>query len=218
MAFDPKQHMTKLQGKDYLEVRWRLVWFREAYPAGSITTDLVSIEPSVVVKATVSTPDGILATGYGSAPPAGKGPYTGRAIEKAETAAIGRALAVAGFGTQFDADSEGDNLADAPVEPPALKQQGTQPRRLAGPPPVNHVPAVPADDAAPAKVRTLQRDEATALIAWAAATFYEGDALAAQQAMLPALQVKRMGEFAGTLEQAKAVVMAYVAKKTAEPF
>jgi hypothetical protein len=38
-------------------------------------------------------------------------------IEKAETGAIGRALALAGFGTQFLADEleEGDRLADAPT-------------------------------------------------------------------------------------------------------
>lgn len=116
--FHPKDHMTKMSGRDYLEVKWRLVWFREVHPAGTISTELIATEPTVVVRAQVHGADGvILASGYGTAPAAGKGTWIGRAVEKAETAAIGRALAHAGFGTQFDADDDGDNLADTPVEP-----------------------------------------------------------------------------------------------------
>ena len=118
--FDPKEHMTKLQNRDYLEVKWRVVWFREAHPTGAITTELIATEPSVIVRAQVHGADGVmLAADYGTAPAAGKGTWTGRAVEKASTAAVGRALALAGFGTQFDADDDTDNLADAPSEPPA---------------------------------------------------------------------------------------------------
>jgi hypothetical protein len=121
-GFNPKQYLLKLQGKDYLEVRWRVVWFRETHPTGAITTELIATEPTVIVRAQVHGGDGVLlASDYGTAPAAGKGTWTGRSVEKASTAAIGRALALAGFGTQFDADDEGDNLADSPVapEPPA---------------------------------------------------------------------------------------------------
>jgi hypothetical protein len=119
-GFNPKQYLLKLQGKDYLEVRWRVVWFRETHPTGAITTELIATEPTVIVRAQVHGADGvILASDYGTAPAAGKGTWTGRSVEKASTAAIGRALALAGFGTQFDADDEGDNLADSPVTPPA---------------------------------------------------------------------------------------------------
>jgi hypothetical protein len=118
-GFNPKQYLLKLQGKDYLEVRWRVVWFRETHPTGAITTELIATEPTVIVRAQVHGADGvILASDYGTAPAAGKGTWTGRSVEKASTAAIGRALALAGFGTQFDADDEGDNLADSPVDPP----------------------------------------------------------------------------------------------------
>ena len=30
--FNPNEHMMKLKGKDYLQVMWRLVWFREDHP------------------------------------------------------------------------------------------------------------------------------------------------------------------------------------------
>jgi hypothetical protein len=119
-GFNPKQYLIKLQGKEYLEVRWRVVWFRETHPTGAITTELIATEPTVIVRAQVHGGDGVLlASDYGTAPAAGKGTWTGRSVEKASTAAIGRALALAGFGTQFDADDEGDNLADSPVTPPA---------------------------------------------------------------------------------------------------
>jgi len=48
-----------------------------------------------------------------------------RPFEGAETAAIGRALGVAGYGTQFMGDEmdEGEHLADSPVEREAGKEQ-----------------------------------------------------------------------------------------------
>ena len=118
-AFNPKDKLIKLQGKDYLEVRWRVVWFREAHPAGAISTELIATEPTVIVRAQVTNAEGVLlAADYGTAPAAGKGTWTGRSVEKASTAAVGRALALAGYGTQFDAEDEADNLADAPVTAP----------------------------------------------------------------------------------------------------
>ena len=116
---DLKKHLIKLQGKEYLPVAARIVAFRETHPTGAISTELVTMEPRIVVRASIHAADGVvLATGYGTAPISGKGTWQSREIEKAETAAIGRALAHAGFGTLYatDADdSDGDNLADSPV-------------------------------------------------------------------------------------------------------
>ena len=118
-AFNPKDKLIKLQGKDYLEVRWRVVWFREQHPGGAISTELIATEPTVIVRAQVTNAEGVLlAADYGTAPAAGKGTWTGRSVEKASTAAVGRALALAGYGTQFDAEDEADNLADSPVTAP----------------------------------------------------------------------------------------------------
>lgn len=115
MAFNPKQHLTKISGRDYLPVAARVEWFRDTHPDGSITVDMVALEPFPVFKATIIAGGQIVATDYGSAQIGGKAVYAGREIEKASTAAIGRALALAGFGTQFTDDfEEGDNIADTP--------------------------------------------------------------------------------------------------------
>lgn len=129
-AFNPADHLIKLKGKDYLPVAWRLVWFRERFPNGIIDTEIVQLtDTAAVIRATVT------AIGEG-------GEQLGRAtgtkaqskqgfsdfIEKAETGAIGRALAALGFGTQFDPElDEGERLADAPVERQNAPQQATQP-------------------------------------------------------------------------------------------
>lgn len=115
-SFDPTQYIMKYRGgRDYLEVKWRIVWFRDVYPNGVILTEVLQHDP-VVVQATVySDPDTILSQGIGS--PKQKGVASDRPYEGAETAAIGRALAHGGFGTQFTGETETEeNLPDSPVE------------------------------------------------------------------------------------------------------
>jgi len=112
--FNPKDYVMDMRGKDYLEVKWRIVWFRDVHPSGSIETELVNTEP-IVFKATVKDVEGrTLGTGHGT--PKMHGVAKSRPFEGAETAAIGRALAAAGYGTQFTGEEEGEHLADAPVE------------------------------------------------------------------------------------------------------
>ena len=128
MTFNPQQHLIDLRGKQYLEVAWRLVWFRDAHPNGSIITTMLSTEP-LVMRCEVVVDGVVIATGHGSADSQGrKVVWSGREIEKAETAAIGRALAAAGFGTQFSGeydDAADDHLADSP-RPPQNRQQRLQ--------------------------------------------------------------------------------------------
>lgn len=120
--FNPSDYLTKLKGKEYLEVKWRLVWFREDHPSGSIETDIVELTDNLcVIKARVEIPDGGRTTGYGSETPNDFKDY----IEKAETKAIGRALAAMGYGTQFAPElDEGERVADAPVQ----RQNAPQPQ------------------------------------------------------------------------------------------
>lgn len=106
--------LLNLRGKEYLEVKYRLVWFREDHPDWSIETQLVSVtDVSAYAKATVRDDQGrLIATSHKYESIQGFPDF----IEKAETGAIGRALALIGYGTQFCADEldEGKN-----AEPPA---------------------------------------------------------------------------------------------------
>lgn len=45
MAFNPQEHMMNLKGKDYLQVMWRLVWFREEHPDWCINTVMAEHDP-----------------------------------------------------------------------------------------------------------------------------------------------------------------------------
>ena len=107
--------LLNLRGKEYLEVKYRLVWFREEHPNWSIETEFISTtDRSACAKAMVKDEAGrIIATSH-KAETASHFPDF---MEKAETGAIGRALALIGFGTQFCADEldEGDRIVDAPV-------------------------------------------------------------------------------------------------------
>lgn len=115
-TFDPGRYLTKVGSADYLEVKWRLVWLRNNHPDAHLDTELVShIDQMAIFKATISIPGGGSATGFGSE---GFNDFR-EYIEKAETKAIGRALAALGFGTQFCPDFDfGSNngVVDSPID------------------------------------------------------------------------------------------------------
>ncbi|MDD4986140.1 MAG: hypothetical protein PHQ43_10205 [Dehalococcoidales bacterium] len=125
-SFDPNKYLTQLQGKEYLEVKWRIAWLRAEHPDATIDTQLERYDDnSAVFKASVHFPDGGFATGYGSET---KGDFRDY-VEKAETKAVGRALAHLGYGTQFAVElDEGGTVADSPVQRtrPAQPTQPTQ--------------------------------------------------------------------------------------------
>lgn len=142
-GFIPSAHLIQLKSKqgaqDYLPVQWRLVWFREYCPEGSIETELIHFDPDrettsvgyewneqarrsekvtkrangfAMFKATVRDGKGGVASAHGSEGAADFADY----VEKAETKAIGRALAELGYGTQFAPDlDEQHRIVDAPV-------------------------------------------------------------------------------------------------------
>lgn len=118
--------ILKLKGKDYLEVKYRLVWFREEHPDWAIeTTILESTEKGSMARAVIRDGGGrIVATGHKSETPQGFADH----MEKSETGAIGRALALCGYGTQFTDDlDEGDRIVDAPVERPRTRIYADKP-------------------------------------------------------------------------------------------
>ncbi|MDH5201318.1 MAG: hypothetical protein OEW93_10550 [Candidatus Bathyarchaeota archaeon] len=124
-AFDASRYLSKLNGKDYLEVKWRLLWLRTEHPDATVQTELVKHEAGLALfRAQVTLPAGGRATGWGSETASDFVDY----IEKAETKALGRALAALGYGTQFceDFDFRRDDqgpVVDAPVEPPPAARQ-----------------------------------------------------------------------------------------------
>ena len=113
--FNPKEHLMDLKGKSYLQVMWRLVWFREEKPLWSIDTKLEQLtENHAVFSAKIFDETGVQKS-------AGDGSESVKDfrdfIEKAETKAVGRALAMLGYGTQFAPEmDEGDRIVDSPVQ------------------------------------------------------------------------------------------------------
>ena len=143
-TFNPNDHVIQIKNKggtaDYLPVQWRLVWFRDACPEGTIETELVQLDLDreteeetlawnsetrrsekvtrrangfALFRAVVKDSKGGIATGTKSEKAASFPDY----IEKAETGAIGRALAALGYGTQFAPElNEEHRIVDAPVD------------------------------------------------------------------------------------------------------
>jgi hypothetical protein len=134
-TFDASKYLTDLHGRDYLEVKWRLLWLRTEHPDAVLETELIKHEDGLALfRARASIRGGGEATGWGSETADDFGDY----IEKAETKALGRALAALGYGTQFCEDydfssngvreaktgrrgRDGDRVVDAPVARRGLK-------------------------------------------------------------------------------------------------
>lgn len=84
----------------YLETKYKRMWFQSENPKGEIRTELVVVTSThYIMSATVKTDSGSEFTAIGSAPIKGNSRWAGREPEKASTAAIGRALELASYGT-----------------------------------------------------------------------------------------------------------------------
>ncbi|WP_458398566.1 hypothetical protein [Anaerotignum sp.] len=126
MAFNPNDHLMSLKGKEYLQVMWRLVWFRDEKPLWCIDTQLEQLtDKHAVFSAKIFDENGVLkAAGYGSESINDFRDY----IEKAETKAVGRALAMLGYGTQFapemdECEDGKDRIVDSPVAKASPKKE-----------------------------------------------------------------------------------------------
>ena len=123
-AFEPARFLTRVNGSDYLEVKWRLVWLRDQHPEATVETQLVSHERDVAVfRAEVTIPGGGSSTGWGMESAGDFRDY----LEKAETKALGRALAALGFGTQFCPDFEFGAAAGRVVDSPVKTSRTSRP-------------------------------------------------------------------------------------------
>jgi hypothetical protein len=116
MAFDKSKHMIRVQGgREYLPVSARLIWFREEHPDWGIATNPIEInleKQYAIYQASIFNAEGkLMATATKMENVRGFPDY----IEKAETGAVGRALAFCAYGTQFDPDlDEKHRPADTP--------------------------------------------------------------------------------------------------------
>jgi hypothetical protein len=96
--FNPYQHIESIKGKPYLPTQYRIAWFRAVHPTGAIITNPVEISGVLMIRAEIYSGDNtLLASGMATIRDQAGQTWTGRVIEKAETAAIARALAHAGF-------------------------------------------------------------------------------------------------------------------------
>jgi hypothetical protein len=144
-GFDPSRYLTKIDGRDYLEVKWRLLWLRTEYPTARISTEMVKFEDGFALfRAEVALPNGATATGFGSESIHDFADY----IEAAETKSIGRALAGLGFGTQFCRDFDFADVARADLPRPQIVDAPVAY-------PAAHAGAAFGEYAAPAAGRTL---------------------------------------------------------------
>src|SRR5579884_272374 len=157
--FNPNEHLMQIKlgqtSKDYLPVQWRLVWFRSLCPEGTIETELVHLDLDreteeevfvwnnekrksekvikkangiAVFRAVVKDGKGAVATGTGSERAASFGDF----LEKAETKAIGRALAALGYGTAFAPElNEEHRIVDSPVDRPVRGARSGEIRDMA---------------------------------------------------------------------------------------
>ena len=128
-GFEPRNYMRQLAGdgqtaKYYLDVVYRKLWFRLKYPNGKIVKTLKKLTDQVaIVEARVyldrnDPEDSFISNALAQKYMTADDQFGNKYVELAETAAVGRALADAGFGLQF-ADLEGEvdpNIVDAGLE------------------------------------------------------------------------------------------------------
>ncbi len=106
-----------IKGKEYAEVNQKVLGYRELFPTGYITTEILSHENGVVVmKATVGVDDKVLATGIAYEKENSSFINKTSYIENCETSAVGRALSFLGIGIDT-------SIASAEEVQNAIKQQ-----------------------------------------------------------------------------------------------
>lgn len=123
--------LTNLKGKDYLMVAYRIQWLNEDPTVGSfdIQTSFSQISDEQTVahcKVILYNTEGRFMRSSTATKRETKKDFPDH-TEKAETSAVGRALAMLGYGTQFaiaDLD-EGSRLADSPLAGETPKSEPT---------------------------------------------------------------------------------------------
>lgn len=131
--FNPADFTRQLPNEDgtmslYLDVKYRLLWFRLHRPNGKIEPEIIHVDDkSAVVCCKLyadrnDAPDQYLAKSSAQRFVT-QDRFGDRYLETAETAAMGRVLAAAGYGTQFCGASDmlGEDVVDAPMDLGAME-------------------------------------------------------------------------------------------------
>lgn len=108
--FDPREHIRQLEdGREYLDLKWRILWLRSQEPDASIESQIVATsEDEVVCRTTITLRSGATVTAHGSA----SRTDSSQPVEEAENRAMMRALAALGYGVEYADEDE------VKVEPP----------------------------------------------------------------------------------------------------
>jgi hypothetical protein len=104
--------IVNIRGKEYQTVALRVQKFREAHPEWELSTEIIEAnEKFVIMQARIYNYEGkCIATGHAEEFRAASQINSTSALENAETSAIGRALAAAGWGgTEFASANEVQN-------------------------------------------------------------------------------------------------------------
>jgi len=140
-GFNPADFTRELTNEDgtkclYLDVKYRLLWFRLHCPNGKVDPQIIHADgKSAVVTCRLyadrNDPEDHFLSKATAQRFASADKYGDRFLEIAETAAIGRALAEAGYGTQFCStkDMLDQIVVDAPIEvekPEAVEETVTE--------------------------------------------------------------------------------------------
>mgnify|MGYP007002103267 FL=1 len=120
-----------IKGKKYVPVNERIKGFKMLYPNGSLATELVKYEDSIIIMKAIAFDEGrVLATGYAKEIEGSSNINRTSALENAETSCVGRCLGLLGIGIDTSVASfeevnnaqmyqEANNLA-TPVEKAGL--------------------------------------------------------------------------------------------------
>lgn len=135
-GFNPADFVRTTVGEEgendlYLDVKYRLLWFRLHHPNGKIDPELIRVdEKNAIVCCRIyadkaDPADQFIGKAY-SQRFSTEDRFGNRFLEIAETVAKGRALADAGYGTQFCMNGEAlaSIIADAPIKMPPDEDAG----------------------------------------------------------------------------------------------
>lgn len=141
-GFDPMAvvstiHKENQEDQLYLEVKYRKLWFRLCNPNGKISKKVLSAnENMAIIEARVyrdcnDPEESYIGSGFSQKFRTDDVNFGMKFLESAETAAIGRALAEAGYGIQFVEGEEGDReQVDAGFPMSQAQRMGYQPPQM----------------------------------------------------------------------------------------